>query len=88
MNSYANPARPLIDRTVLRERVEDRLKTTASAEALDAIIHSLECVLGQHLRAAWHGLKEEVADLVLNSDFEDIPVLEPRHFLPVVPSND
>lgn len=88
MASESKPATPLIDRDVLRERVEAELKTKASDEALDAMTHSLECVLGQHLRAAWHGLKEEVADLVLNDEFEDIPVLEPRHFLPVVPSDD
>ncbi len=84
----ANQARPLIDRAVLRERVETFLKTTASDEALEAVIHSLECVLGQHLRAAWNGLRDEVADLILRGEFEDIPVLEPRHFLPVVPSDD
>lgn len=88
MDPDTNQARPLIDRKVLRERVEARLRTKASDEALDAMIHSLECVLGQHLRAAWHGLKEEVADLILKGEFEDIPTLEPRHFLPVVPSDD
>lgn len=82
MDRDTNQARPLIDRDVLRLRVEERLRTRATDEAVDAIIHSLECVLGQHLRAAWNNLRDEVADLVLRDEFEDIPLVEPRHFLP------
>lgn len=88
MASESDHSLPLIDRDVLRQRVEAELNTSASAAALDALTHSLECVLGQHLRAAWNSLRDEVADLVLKDEFEDIPVLEPRHFLPVVPADD
>lgn len=78
----------IINPQALRMHVETHLQTRCSEESLAAIAHSLDCVLRQHLRGAWHGLKEEVADLLVKEEFEDIPVLEPRHFMPVVPDHD
>lgn len=82
MDQDTNQAPDIIDRQALRTRIEQDLRTAACDDALDAIIHSLNCVLAQHLRAAWKGLRDEVADLLLRNEFDDIPVLKPRHFLP------
>ncbi len=82
MDPDTNQDRAFVDREALRASIEQELRTAASEDSLDAIIHSLHCVLGHHLRAAWNGLRDEVADLLLRGMFEDIPVLEPGHFLP------
>ncbi len=82
MDSDTNQAKPLIDREVLRQRIKTRLRTTATDKALDALTHSLNCVLSQRLDAAWNALRDEVADLVVKGEFEDIPELRPEHFLP------
>lgn len=82
MDSDTNQPMPLLDRDVLRQRIKTRLRTTATGEALDALAHSLDCVLSQHLDAAWNALRDEVADLVVKDEFEDIPELRPQHFLP------
>lgn len=82
MDSDTNQPSHFIDRQALQSIVESRLKTKATVEALDALAHSAWCVLTQHLDAGRNGLKQEVADRLIDGTFEDIPHLEPRHFLP------
>ena len=82
MVTDTNQPQPLIDIEVLRSRIKARLQTTATGQAIEALCHSLHCVLSQHLNAAWNAIRDEVADLVVKGEFEDIPALRPEHFLP------
>lgn len=82
MVADTNQTEPLVNREVLLARIKARLQTTSTDEAIEALCHSLQCVLSQHLDAAWNSIRDEVSHLVVKGEFEDIPALRPGHFLP------
>lgn len=73
--------RSVVDREALGSRLEDELQTEIPDESLEAFQNSLDCVCGQLVRAARHGIRREVEALVKSGDFDGIPALHPTHFL-------